>query len=211
MRAPRPRRATPQPARAQVPGGRHPLGTGGGWRPVPLIVVVVGLVPTLSACAGAAARVQLPAKPVVTSASVIAPAVLTQREQVVTALTGYVTAVAQGERSRSISAARQLLRPCLAAGRISGLVQAMSTIWAKGESFYGEDVLHVSSVMIAGDRAFVHDCDDTAGLGLMNVATGEIVPGSPGVPRDNLVTRLDLVGGHWLVQFQLVEDVPCTP
>ena len=87
----------------------------------------------------------------------------------------------------------------------------MSAIWAKGESFYGEDVLHVSSVSIAAGRAFVHDCDDTSAMGLMNVATGQIVPGSAGVPRDNVVTRLDLVAGHWLVQFQLIEDVPCTP
>lgn len=169
------------------------------------------LVLPLAGCAGASAQVHLPAKPAATSAPVIAPATLTPRQQVVVAVGGYVTALGQADKSGNTTAARQLLRPYLAPSRISGLVQAMSAIWAKGESFYGEDVLHVSSVTIAAGRAFVHDCDDTSSMGLMNVTTGQIVPGSAGVPRDNLVTRLDLVEGHWLVQFQLVEDLPCTP
>jgi hypothetical protein len=169
------------------------------------------LVPTLAGCAGAAAPVQLPAKPVVKSAPVIAPATLTPRQQAVAAFGGYMRALGQAEQSGSTAAARRLLRPYLAASRIAGLVQAISAIWAKGESFYGEDVLHVSSVSIAAGRAFVHDCDDTSGMGLMNVATDQIVPGSAGVARDNVVTRLDLVAHHWLVQFQLIEEVPCTP
>ncbi len=146
---------------------------------------------------------------VVTVPAVTVPAVLTPRQQVVAALTGYTTALGRADKFRSKSAARRLLRPYLAASRIGGLVQAMSAIWSRGESFYGEDVVHVSSVTIDGGRAFVHDCDDTSGMGLMRAATGEIVPGSAGVPHANLVTRLDLVGGHWLVDFQLVEDVPC--
>jgi hypothetical protein len=177
----------------------------------PLIVAAVGLVPALTACAGAAAEVPLPAKPAANPAAVTAPAALTPRQQVTAALTGYTTALGQADNSRSKSAARRLLRPYLAASRIGGLVQAMSGIWARGETFYGTDVVHVSSVRIAGARAFVHDCDDTSGMGLVTTATGQIVPGSAGVAGANLVTRLDLVGGHWLVEFQLVEDVPCTP
>jgi hypothetical protein len=169
------------------------------------------LVPTLAGCAGAAAHVNLPTKTAVRSAPVISPPKLTPRQQVVAALGGYVTALGQADQSGSTVAARQLLRPYLEASRIAGLVEAMSAIWAKGESFYGEDVLHVSSVTIAAGHAFVHDCDDTSAMGLMNLATGQIVPGSAGVPRDDVVTRLDLVAGRWLVQFQLVEDVPCTP
>jgi hypothetical protein len=104
-----------------------------------------------------------------------------------------------------------LLHPYLAASRIGGLVRAISAIWARGDRFYGTDVLHISSVRIKGRRAFVHDCDDTSGMGLDNSATGQLVPGSAGVRRDNLITRLDLVRGHWMIAFQLVEDAPCTP
>ena len=174
------------------------------------LVVAVGLAPVLTACAGAVAHVQLPAK-AVKPAAVTGPAVQTPRQQVVAAITSYTTALGQADKSRSKSAARELLRPYLAASRIGGLVQAMSTIWSRGESFYGEDVVHVSSVTINGGRAFAHDCDDTSGMGLIHAATGQIVLGSLGVPRANLVTRLDLVGGHWLVDSQLVEDVPCKP
>jgi hypothetical protein len=165
----------------------------------------------LAACSGPAADVQLPARPSATLSAATSPPGPTPRQQVVAALTGYTTALGQADRSRSRSAARDLLRPYLAASRIGGLVRAISAIWARGERFYGTDVLHISSVRIEGRRAFVHDCDDTSGMGLDDSVTGQIVPGSAGVARDNLVTRLELVHGHWLVAFQLVEDVPCTP
>jgi hypothetical protein len=177
----------------------------------PLIMVAASLLPMVSACAGAVHVVHLPARQIVTSAPVVAPTVPSPTEQAAAALIGYVRALGQADKSRRASAARQLLRPYLAPSRISGLVQAMSAIWAKGETFYGEDVVHVSGVTVGGDGAFVHDCDNTSGLGLMDLATHEIVPGSTGVPQDNLITRLDLVGGHWLVQYQLVEELPCMP
>jgi len=178
----------------------------------PLIVAaVVPVVLALAGCAGAAAQVQLPAKTAARPAAVTAPGALTPRQQVVAALTGYTTALGQADKSGSGTVARQLLRPYLAPSRIGGLVDAISTIWARGDSFYGQEVMHVSSVTINGGRAFVHGCDDTSGMGLLNAATGQPVPGSAGIRHDNVVTRLDLVGGHWLVQFQLVEAVPCTP
>jgi hypothetical protein len=37
------------------------------------------------------------------------------------------------------------------------------------------------------------------------------VPGTLGTAEDNLVTRLDLVRGHWVIGIQTIEDVPCTP
>jgi hypothetical protein len=180
------------------------------WR-WPLAVASAGLVPALAGCAGSAAAVQLPAKLVITSAAISPPSVMTPRLRVVAALVDYTAALARADQSRSTSSARRLLRPYLVASRIDGLVQAMSAIWARGQSFYGQDVLHVSSVTIAGQRAFVHDCDNTSGMGLVSNATAQTVPGSVGTSRVNLVTRLDLVSGHWLVQFQLVEDVPCAP
>jgi hypothetical protein len=176
-----------------------------------LLMVAIGLVPALAACAGSGALVQLPARPAAKPAAVIVPMVLTPSQQIVAAITGYTAALGQADKSRSTSAARQLLKPYLAASRLGGLVQAMSAIWSSGESFYGADVMHVSSVTIDGGHAFVHDCDDTSGMGLTQDATGQIVPGSSGVPRANLVTRLDLVRGRWIVDFQLLEDVPCTP
>lgn len=172
----------------------------------------------LAACSGApTTRVQLPGRPLATHMSapkpvaVSYPAPLTPRQQVVAALTGYTAALGEADRSGSVAMARQLLQPYLVASRIDGLVQAMSSIWAKGESFFGQDELHILSVRIDGQHAFAHDCDNTSAMGLKNDATGQPVPGSAGVPRDNLVTRLNLVDGHWLVAFQIVEDLPCAP
>ena len=180
-------------------------------RRVPSLLVAC-LMPALAACSGAAAQVQLPAKPAAaTHAAPGPPAALTARQQVVAALAGYVTALSHAEQSRSGAAARRILRPYLAANRIAGLVQAVSTIWARGDAFYGQDVLHVLTVRIEGRRAFVHDCDNTSGMGLEYAASGQAVPGSSGVTHDNVVTRLELAHGRWQVESQLPEDVPCAP
>jgi hypothetical protein len=166
----------------------------------------------LAACSGAAAQVHLPSKPgPAAPAAATSPVPETSRQQVTVALAGYTAAVASAEASRDPAQARRLLRPYLAASRIRGLVSAISMVWARGESFYGQDDLHILTVQVSGQRAFVHDCDDTSAMGLRYVSTGQTVPGTAGVYRANLVTRLDLVHGHWLVESQLPEDVPCVP
>lgn len=174
------------------------------------LIAVSCVVATLAACGGTAAQVRLPAKLVAPKVvAVSSPAALTTRQQVIGAFIGYTNALARAEDSRSSTAASRLLRPYLAASRVDGLVKTMEAIWARGQSFLGRDLLHVSAVTVAGRHAFVHDCDNTSGMALVSIATGQIVPGSSGALHVNLITRLDLVSGHWLVQFQLVEDVPC--
>jgi hypothetical protein len=136
-------------------------------------------------------------------------AALSAQQQVIAARTSYTAAIGEAESSRSATEARELLRPYLAADRIDGLVQTMTSIWTKGEVFFGVDVLHIVRVTVTDTAAFVYDCDDTSSMGLKYAATGEVVPGSEGRPDMNLITRLDLMGGHWLVQFQVVVDQPC--
>jgi hypothetical protein len=179
---------------------------------VALAVVTACALPAVAACSPEPARVELPAKPAAATPPALSqqfPA--TPRRQVLAALTGYTAALGRAEQSRSDIVARQLLRPYLAASRIGGLVKAVSSIWAKGDRFYGQDVLHVLGVRIDGHRAFVHDCDNTSGMGLESATTGELLAGTAGVQHANLVTRLDQVAGHWLVESQLPEDVPCAP
>jgi hypothetical protein len=185
--------------------------TAPAMRPVPALLVAC-LASSLAACSGAAAQVQLPARPAAaTRAAPGPPAALTQRQQVIAALAGYVTALGQAEQSGSRAAARRILGPYLAADRIAGLVQAVSSIWASGDAFYGQDVLHILTVRIERGHAFVHECDNTSGMGLEYAASGQAVPGSSGVADDNVVTRLELAEGHWLVESQLPEEVPCAP
>jgi hypothetical protein len=182
-----------------------------------LIVAVIGLLMASAGCAEPLVPLRLPLRtigtPTATSTPPETPAssVMTPRQQVLAALAGYMTAVGQAEDSRSGAVARDLLRPYLAPERIDGLVRAMMTIWARGDSFDGQDVRHVSNVTVYKGHAFVHDCDDTSRMALVDIATGQTVAGSFGTLRANLVTRLDLVGGHWLVEFQIVDDVPCSP
>ena len=186
-----------------------------GRRHVPAVVVAMAVactVPALSACSAEPAQVGLPSKPVAAAPAASGAQVsATPRQQVLAALTGYTAALGQAEQSRSVTVARRLLRPYLAVGRIDGLVAAVSAIWARGDRFYGDDVLHIIGVHIGGHRAYVHDCDDTTGMGLESAATGQTLPGSAGVRDANLVTRLDQVAGHWVVESQVPESVPCAP
>jgi hypothetical protein len=174
------------------------------------VIVAAAVAPALAACNGTAAPVSLPSRPASAApAASSPPAALSARQQVIAARTDYTVAVGQAEESGSVPEARNLLRPYLAADRIDDLVQTMTSIWAKGEVFYGHDVLHIVRVTVSDTTAFVYDCDDTSSMGLKYAVTGEVVPGSEGSSEMNLITRLNLVGGHWLVQFQVVVDEPC--
>jgi hypothetical protein len=174
------------------------------------VIAVAAIAPALAGCDGTAAPVSLPlrahSEASATSSTSAAPSA---QQQVIAAFTGYIDALSQAEESENATEARDLLKPYLVASRIDGTVQTMSSIWASGEVFYGQDVLHILSVTVEGTTAFLHDCDDTSGMGLDNTKTGQVVPGSTGIAHLNLVTRLDLVGGRWLVQVQVIEDVPC--
>ena len=183
-----------------------------GWRCCAAILPAFAAAGCLAACAAAPAAIRLPPKPgglsgAQPAAAAVIPA--TPQQQVTAALVGYTSALSQAEHSGNGPDAARLLRPYLAAGRIGGLVAAIRTVWLRGQSFYGQDVLHILSVHVRGQRAFVHDCDDTSGMGLHDATTGQAVPGSAGTATANLVTQLRQINGRWLVVSQLPEDVPC--
>jgi len=119
--------------------------------------------------------------------------------------------MASAFNSRSPATVRQLLRPYLAASTVSNALRAFSQAWSHGEISYGHVVQHIIGIRIAGPAAWVHDCDNTSDAGLAYASTGQIVPGTLGTAEDNLVTRLDLVRGHWVIAIQTIEDVPCAP
>ncbi len=162
-----------------------------------------------AACSSVVGQVRLPPKAAEATPAATVRRSPTPRQRVLVAVAGYTAALHAADLSGNAARARQLLRPYLAAARIPGVVQTERAIWAKDERFYGQDVLHVLSVRVDGRHAFVHDCDNTSAMGLESATTGLPVPGSAGIPHDNVVTRLGLVHGHWLVEFQLIEDVPC--
>lgn len=177
-----------------------------------LAMVASCVMPLLAACSSTVASVPLPPKPhTTTAAAVVRPAPLTPRQQVIAALTGYTAAVHAAISSGNAATARRLVSPYLSGARVDDVLETARSIWAKHETAYGEDVVHILSVRVVGDHAFVHDCDNTSGSGLEVAATGQPVPGTSGVPHLNIVTRLDRVHGRWIVDTQVIEDVPCKP
>lgn len=185
------------------PGHRPP-----GW----LAVVATCVAPLLVGCAAADPAVHLPARARMPPAKAAAASVqrpLSRRQQVIAAYTGYTTAMSAAFNSRSPDQVRQLLRPYLDPATVRNAIRAFSQAWVKDEVSYGQVRQHIIGVRIQGTAAWVHDCDNTSESGLEYASTDQIVQGSLGVPDDNLVTRLNLVHGHWVVWVQTIEDVPC--
>jgi hypothetical protein len=179
-----------------------------------LALLVACLAVLLAACTAAAPTVSLPAKtkaPVAKAAAASVQRPLSMRQQVIAAYTGYATAMAAAFDSRSPSQVRQLLVPYLSRATIRNAIQAFGKAWANDEVSYGHVERHIIGVRILGTAAWVHDCDNTSDSGLEYASTNQIVPGSLGITDDNLVTRLNLVHGHWVVWVQTIEDVSCTP
>ena len=177
-----------------------------------LAVMAVSLVPLLGACAGAIAPVHLPPKaPAAKAAAVSAPPRQTKRQQVVAAYTGYTSAMAAAFASRSPARVSQLLRPYLDAAAIQAASRAFSRAWARNEVSYGQLAQHIIAVRILGTAAWVHVCDNASGSGLRYAGTGQLVPGSLGTRDENIVTRLNLVRGHWVVWLQTIVALSCTP
>lgn len=166
----------------------------------------------LSGCGEVATSVRLPPKTAPTHAAVATkPRRRSERQQVLAAFTGYNTALRKAGNSRSVAEVRSLMRPYLDSATIANLIRFDRSLWSKHEVFYGQVVYHVLSVQVDGDHAFVHDCDNTSGAGLEDDKTGQLIPGSLGVKDQNIVTRLNLVHGRWLIGLQTIEDVPCKP
>jgi hypothetical protein len=166
----------------------------------------------LAGCGPTAGRVQLPprspATPVVSASNRQAPS---ERQQVVSAFTGYNAALPEATNSRSAAEVKRLMSRYLDSATITNLIRFDRGLWSRNESSYGHVVYHILTVRIDGDHAFVHDCDNTSDSGLENAATGQPIAGSLGVRDLNIVTRLNLVGGRWLIGLQTIEDVPCKP
>jgi hypothetical protein len=176
------------------------------------LAAAASLFPLLAGCAGAVADVHLPAKGQnARTVAHSAPPPQTASEQVVAAYTGYTAAMAAAFASHSPARVGELLRPYLDAATIRNSVGAFRRAWAVGEVSYGQVVQHIIGVRVQGRAAWVHDCDNTSDAGLQYARTGQVVPGSLGISDDNLVTRLNLVRGHWEVWVQTVEDLPCRP
>ncbi len=184
------------------------------WRLPALLSVAACLVPLLAGCAATAPLVHLPARPKLHAARAAAATVqrpLSARQQVITAYLGYTAAMTDAFNSRSVAEVRLLLAPYLDTATVRNAISAFTQAWARDEISYGQVERHIIGVKVEGKAAWVHDCDNTSDSGLAYASTDQIVPGSLGIRDENLVTRLNLVHGHWVVYVQTIEDVSCTP
>ena len=91
------------------------------------------------------------------------------------------------------------------------LLGNLQSIWAANDTAYGGAVVHVKGVQITGRRAILHDCLDLSHFGVLNRATGRVVPDSFGLPNRDYYISLVRSGGRWRVSNMEPVEVPCEP
>jgi hypothetical protein len=171
---------------------------------------MAALMLAVSGCGGQAS-VALPHRsaPPAVPAAVTGP-VLTVRDQVVAAYTGYWQALGQALDTQNAGRARAILAQYVPGSGIGSLLSSFEADWTQGEIQYGSPVPHIMSVKVAGDHAAVHDCADFSNAGVQDARTGQVV-GSLGGPHVNLISTLVLTRGRWLVSNQVPVELSCAP
>jgi hypothetical protein len=164
-------------------------------------------------CGGPAASVALPGK---AGTATAAPASLagpapTPRQAVAAAYSGYWRAYAAAMASLKPARATAILAPYATRSGIPQLVKTLQAVWAANDTAYGGAVTHVKGVRITGRRAILHDCLDLSHFGVLDRATGRIVPDSFGLPNQDYYISLVRSGGRWRVSNMQPVEVPCEP
>jgi hypothetical protein len=107
--------------------------------------------------------------------------------------------------------ARRILTPYEAPSGMPTLIGSLRRVWAAHDVAYGGAITHVKSVHITGGSAMVHDCLDLSHFGVLDTATGRVVPDSFGLANLNYYVTLELSGGRWRVSNMQPVEVPCKP
>lgn len=177
---------------------------------VAVLVAVVAL--ALVSCAAQLKPAALPPKSPVPSAPAPNPSPTeSAQQQVMVTMVGFNAALVQAEKSKDAAQARALLTPYFTAAMVNSFVTQLAYLWSHGQIFYGDIISHVLRVTVDGASAVAYDCDDTSRTGREYTATGQVVPGTQGVPHLNLDTQMSLDGDHWIIASQKVADEPCQP
>lgn len=182
-----------------------------GRRPAPVVAAgLAGGALALAACGGQPASVALPQKAGASAAaSATADPPHTRRQAVAAAYHAYWHAYAAAMTSSSAARARSILAPYEVASGLPKMISSLRRVWAAHDVAYGGAVTHVTDVRIAGRRAVVHDCLDLSHFGVLDKATGQVVPDSFGLPNQDYYVTLLLTGGRWRVSNMQPVEVPC--
>lgn len=196
-------------------GGKAPLPPAPGRWPPPggLAAGLAGLALAAAACGGQPASVALPHKAGAAparQADASGPA-RTPRQIVSGAYQGYWRAYAAAMTASSPVRARRILAPYEAPSGMPAMIGSLRRVWAAHDVAYGGAITHVKSVHITGGTAMVHDCLDLSHFGVLDTATGRVVPDSFGLANLNYYVTLELSGGRWRVSNMQPVEVACTP
>jgi hypothetical protein len=167
----------------------------------------------VAACGGQPAGVALPHKAGTAAAGQAGASGpgRTPRQLVAGAYQGYWRAYAAAMTASDPGRARRLLAPYQAPAGMPRLIGSLRRVWAAHDVAYGAAITHLKDVRISGSTAMVHDCLDLSHFGVLDTATGRVVPDSFGLANLNYYVTLELSGGRWRVSNMQPVEVPCTP
>jgi len=173
---------------------------------------LAGLALAAAACGGQSAGVALPHKGTAPARQADASGPpRSPRQLVAGAYQGYWRAYAAAMTASKPGRARHILAPYEAPSGMPTLIGSLRRVWAAHDVAYGGAITHVKSVHITGSSAMVHDCLDLSHFGVLDTATGRVVPDSFGLANLNYYVTLELSGGRWRVSNMQPVEVPCKP
>jgi hypothetical protein len=173
---------------------------------------LAGLALAAAACGGQPAGVALPHKGTAPARQADASGPpRSPRQLVAGAYQGYWRAYAAAMTASSPRRARHILAPYEAPSGMPTLIGSLRRVWHAHDVAYGGAITHVKSVHVTGGSAMVHDCLDLSHFGVLDTATGRVVPDSFGLANLNYYVTLELSGGRWRVSNMQPVEVPCKP
>jgi hypothetical protein len=153
---------------------------------------LIGLAMLLAGCHGQGADASLPS-----ASSTATPSPVSDTDAVTSI---YTTLVAELDHADSLPAdtRRRQLSIHMSDPQLSRVLDRIDQLRAKHLTSYGNSVVHVKSVHVAGDQALLRDCQDSSGAGLENALTHKKV--NRGLKEEGIKAYLSKgADGKWRV------------
>jgi hypothetical protein len=121
----------------------------------------------------------------------------TTQQAIITAYTGFWTALPKASRAQSRDDRLKILFPYTTTPELSQLIAKLSDQLSKGQALYGVNVPRVQHVDVSDSRATIQDCQQSSAAGVEDVSTHRKV--TVGVDRHPVTATLLLRGTDWKV------------
>ncbi|MBA9003055.1 hypothetical protein [Thermomonospora cellulosilytica] len=174
-----------------------------------MATVQLGILVSLGCSNNDGAAVDLPPKP---STDITVPTAVTPSpaDETAEVRRTYVESVALLDRADTLpeGTRRQRLAQYLTDPQLSRILDRIKDLHAENLTSYGASVPHIKSVKVEGDKATVHDCQDSSNSGLMDATTQRKI--NRGVKEESIKALMQKHSdGRWRISKFVVLGEGC--